>query len=245
MVGDFQVIFSDVGVDTSKLYYRSNSELPPIPVNFTVMNTMTNTKVDFAFRERHSEPGEEGIFSFNLARRQSDEIIFLADADSLIASWQIVFTIASPSQPDTLVPGPGDILTIKLNKPFLDHDTFTFTTLASSIDQEAAKVDMEKIRVVPNPYIGTNRWEPVNPYATGRGDRQLHFTHLPTKCTIRIFNVRGQLINTLYHDAPINDGTEIWDMLSKDNLEISYGIYIYHVEAEGLGEKVGKFIVIK
>jgi hypothetical protein len=34
-------------------------------------------------------------------------------------------------------------------------------------------------------------------------------------------------------------------MLTKDNLEISYGIYLYHVEAPGVGEKVGKFAVIK
>jgi hypothetical protein len=40
-------------------------------------------------------------------------------------------------------------------------------------------------------------------------------------------------------------GTYIWNMLTKDNLEISYGIYLYHVEAPGIGEKVGKFAVIK
>jgi hypothetical protein len=73
----------------------------------------------------------------------------------------------------------------------------------------------------------------------------LHFIHLPAKCTIRIFNIRGQLINTLENDAAINDGTYIWNMLSKDNLEISYGIYIYHVQAEGIGEKIGKFVVLK
>jgi hypothetical protein len=57
--------------------------------------------------------------------------------------------------------------------------------------------------------------------------------------------MRGQLINTLYHDSPIDDGTEIWNMLSKDNLEISYGVYIYHVNADELGAKIGKFFVLK
>jgi hypothetical protein len=33
--------------------------------------------------------------------------------------------------------------------------------------------------------------------------------------------------------------------LTKDNLAISYGVYIYHVEAPGIGEKIGKFAVIK
>jgi len=249
--GDFEFIFSDVGIDTSKVYYRGNTELPAVPVNFTVMNTMTNEKVDFAFRERHvATPEDSGKFTFNLRRRQSDEIIFLADPnhtdpDSIVASWLVKFYISSPSQTDTIVPGPGDVLTLKLNKPFLSHDTFEFTTLASSINQELAKTDLEKIRVVPNPYIVTNAWEPHNPYANGRGDREIHFTHLPAKCTIKIFNVRGQLVDTIEHDAAIEDGTEIWNMLSRDNLEISYGIYIYHVQADGIGEKTGKFIVIK
>ena len=83
---------------------------------------------------------------------------------------------------------------------------------------------------------------------------KLHFTHLPPKCTIRIFNIKGQLINTLEHDAsgsgsqeqvPQYNGTLTWNMLSEDNLEISYGIYIYHVDAPGIGEKIGKFVVIK
>lgn len=244
--GDFEIIFADVGVDTSKVYYRGTTELPAIPVNFTIINTMTNKKVDFAFRERHvASASDSGIFSFNLTRRRSDEIIFLANADSLIASWQVVFSISSPSQPDTVVPGPGDVLTIKLNKPFLSHDTFEFTTLAPAIDLELAKADLEKIRVVPNPYIVTNSWEPHNPYASGRGERALHFIHLPAKCTIKIFNVRGQLVKSIEHVSSIDDGTEIWDMLSRDNLEISYGIYLYHVEAEGLGEKIGKFVVVK
>ena len=246
LVGDFEIMFADVGIDTSKVYYWGTTELPAIPVNFTVINTLTNEKVDFAFRERHAAtPEDSGKFTFNLSRRQSDEIIFLADPDSLIASWVVVYTITSPSQPDTLVAGPGDFLTLKLDKPFLSHDTFEFTTLAPTINPELAQTDLDKIRVVPNPYIVTNSWEPKNPYASGRGDRQLHFIHLPAKCTISIFNVRAQLVDTIEHESSISDGTAIWDMLSKDNLEISYGIYIYHVKADGIGEKLGKFVVIK
>jgi hypothetical protein len=222
-----------------------STPLPAIPVNFTVLNTLTNQKMPFGFRERHSRPGEEGIFSFNLGRRQSDEIIFLANPDSLIASWVVRYTIASTTQPDSFRAGPGDVLTLKLNKPFLSHDTYEFTTRAAELNQELAKADMQRIRVVPNPYIATNSWEPRNTYSSGRGERVIHFTHLPTRCTIKIFNVRGQLVNTLEHDAPVDNGTEIWNMLSKDNLEISYGIYFYHIKAEGVGEKSGKFVVIK
>lgn len=44
---------------------------------------------------------------------------------------------------------------------------------------------------------------------------------------------------------PIDDGTEDWNMLSQDNLSISYGVYIYYVDAPGIGKTMGKFAVIK
>jgi hypothetical protein len=52
-------------------------------------------------------------------------------------------------------------------------------------------------------------------------------------------------VNTIEHSSNIWDGTAIWDMLTKDRLDISYGIYIYHIKAPGIGEKIGKFAVIK
>ena len=104
---------------------------------------------------------------------------------------------------------------------------------------------MENIKVVPNPYLGSAQWENKNPYSSGRGPRSLHFTHLPSQCTIRIFSVDGALVKTIEHNNPIDNGTEDWDMLSKDKLSISYGVYIAHVDAPGIGSKIIKFAVIK
>jgi hypothetical protein len=242
--GNYEIIFGERGIDVSQPYLRGNAVLPSIPVNFTVINTITNKKVAFGFREMDTTRGGSGVFSFNLTRRQSDEIILL-QLDDTVAGWWVRCTISSPTQADSSLPQPGDVLTLNFSHPFLSNDTYEFTMVGAGVNTELAKTEMERIRVVPNPYIVANSWEPQNPYTTGRGERQLHFTHLPQRCTIRIFNVRGQLINTLEHDAPLDDGTEIWNMLSKDNLEIAYGIYIYHITAEGVGEKTGKFVVLK
>ncbi|RPI07128.1 MAG: hypothetical protein EHM64_00445 [Ignavibacteriae bacterium] len=245
--GDFEIIFGDVGMDTSKPYLRLSTMLPAIPVNFTVMNTLTNKKVDFAFREVDRSNGS-GKFTINKTGSLADQIIFLTPinpgSDTLIASWMVNLATTTTAV-DSMMPGPGDILTVKLTRPFLDNDVFEFTMNAPDVNKEQAKIDLDKVRVVPNPYIITNVWEPRNTYSNGRGERQLHFTHLPSSCTIMIFTVNGQLVKTLTHNAPVDDGTEIWNMLSKDNLEISYGIYIYHVKADGVGEKTGKFIVLK
>jgi hypothetical protein len=253
---DFEFVFSDVGASTSKPFYRLGY-LPPVPVNFKIINTTTNKEVDFAFREVDTLRGGQGVFSWGgpPAGRGSDDIILLTkdpQADTLIASWWVRFNIPA-GNPDTVVPKLGDVLSLNLTIPFLSHDTFEFTTLASKTDNQLAKASLDRIKVVPNPYIVTNSWEPKNQYSDGRGERVLHFTHLPPRCTIRIFNVRGQLVNTLEHSSsataneelPQYNGTYTWNMLSKDNLEISYGIYIYHIQAEGIGEKIGKFIVIK
>ena len=244
MLGDFQLIIGDVGIDSSTSFMRGNEELPAIPVNFTVQNTLINKKVKFAFRELDALEGQEGMLT---CRTQNvsliDQIIFLTD-DSLHASWQVSFS--SGATYDTLQAAPGDTLNLFLNRPYLSNDIFEFKTIADRVDKEMAKEQLDRIRVVPNPYIVANSWEPMNPYTNGRGPRELHFTHLPSKCTIKIFNVRGQLIKEIIRDAPsIADGTEIWDMQSKDLLDISYGIYIYHIDAGEIGEKIGRFAVIK
>ncbi|MDZ7763000.1 MAG: hypothetical protein U5K00_01045 [Melioribacteraceae bacterium] len=147
--------------------------------------------------------------------------------------------------PNYRIPAGGDTAKIFLNKPFLSSDVFEFIAKAPSVNKDQAKVDMEKIKVVPNPYVATARWEPKNPFTSGRGPREIHFTHLPTECTIRIFTVSGELVKTIDHRSELNDGTADWDLLSKDNLQISYGVYVYHVEAPGIGEKIGKFAIIK
>ena len=98
---------------------------------------------------------------------------------------------------------------------------------------------------MPNPYLANALWEPKNPYTSGRGPRSIHFIHLPNECTIRIFTVSGELVKEIQHESNMIDGTADWDLLTKDRLSASYGVYIYHIDAPGIGTKVGKFAIIK
>src|SRR5690606_28043462 len=113
---------------------------------------------------------------------------------------------------------------------------------------------LARIRVVPNPYVATNQFEEQNPFSTGRGPRQIRFINLPPNCTLRIFSVNGRQIRELYKNDGSNDGltasdlmdgTIEWDLMSEDGLTVSYGVYLYHVDAPGLGEKTGTFAIIK
>jgi len=113
------------------------------------------------------------------------------------------------------------------------------------VDVEYAKSHLDRIKVVPNPYVVTALWEPHNPYTNGRGPRAVKFIHLPKQCTIRIYAVDGTLVQTLEHDSHLTNGTAEWDLMTRDNMDLAYGIYIYHVDAPGIGEHVGRMLVIK
>ena len=58
-------------------------------------------------------------------------------------------------------------------------------------------------------------------------------------------NEEQYLVKTLEHDSAIDDGAESWNLLSKDGMEIAYGVYIYHVETPSGESYVDKFAVIK
>jgi len=142
-------------------------------------------------------------------------------------------------------PKVGDSYIIKTSKPFSHVDTLRFSTTAMDtlLNDQAALLN--EVAVVPNPYVVTASWEPTFTLSSGRGLRKVDFINLPQRCTIRIFTVSGKLVRTLEHEGEITNGTESWNLLSRDGLEIAYGIYIYHVEAPGIGTKVGKLAVIK
>ncbi|MDW7987792.1 MAG: hypothetical protein RMJ65_03670 [candidate division WOR-3 bacterium] len=99
------------------------------------------------------------------------------------------------------------------------------------------------VKVVPNPYLITNRWE------TGRFDRRIAFTHLPARCKIRIYTVAGNLVRIIEHndtsERPMDKGgTEYWDLLNEHNQLVSSGIYIFHIESD-VGEQIGKFAIVQ
>ena len=142
-------------------------------------------------------------------------------------------------------PQPGDTAYIFIEKPFLTEDIYEFTTIAPYIDQQKAMSDLDKIKVVPNPYYATNTFEGQNTFTSGRGPREIQFRFLPQECKIRIYTISGELVKEIHHQSSINNGTGKWDLLTKDNLTASYGVYIYHIEANGIGEKIGKLAIVK
>lgn len=106
------------------------------------------------------------------------------------------------------------------------------------------EADIDRIKVVPNPYIVSAAWDEArlgnSPF--GEPIRNLAFTHLPSPCTIKIFTVDGDLVQTLEHTD--NSGRKEWNLLTSERRPVASGIYFYHIESS-LGEKVGRFAVIR
>lgn len=213
-------------------------------MNFQVINVTENIPVEFGFSEIN---GNDGRFTIDTTNANRTDTIYLLEEDEtgkLVYTWQVTLNL-QPQPPTGRNPQPGDTLNIFLRKPFLARDVYRFQLKSAGESKELAKSELDAIRVVPNPYVAAEVWEPRNPYSSGRGPRELHFINLPKDCTIRIFNVNGVLVDKIDHHNNLDNGTAIWDMLSRDNLEISYGIYVYHIDAPGIGQKTGTFAIIK
>ena len=131
-------------------------------------------------------------------------------------------------------------------RPFSKSDVFTLNTSAGFVSNEDAKSKMDNIYVVPNPYVGTNDIEPTDKLPNqNRGERRIYFENLPMKCTIRIFTLSGELVTTIEHESGVDNGREFWNLLNRDGFSVSYGLYIAHIDAPEVGEKLIKFALIK
>lgn len=152
-------------------------------------------------------------------------------------------------QDSTQLPKPNDVFHVTFRRPFWATDSIKFAINATpgEIDPIALKDKMEKIKVVPNPYVCTTAMETAvsNFYLNQR--RSLMFTNIPARCTIKIFTVSGVLVDEIEVNNPDeSSGIAHWDLLTKEGLEIAAGMYIYHIKAEDTDdEKIGKFAVIK
>ena len=126
-----------------------------------------------------------------------------------------------------------------------------------------AQTNMDNIYVVPNPYIGRSKFDGRREKdEKGDKSRRLWFVNLPENCTIRIYTLAGDLVDTIEHRGAymadvitVSKSTQFglapsgihdWNMLSKNNQIIAPGVYLYSVENKADNKiKVGKFVIIK
>ncbi|MBA7639504.1 hypothetical protein ES703_47162 [subsurface metagenome] len=226
---DYDIAFFSevIGTDSSSI---------PKDVNFEVMNVTENRPAKFTFQDLNSD----GFWSST--ERIMIRAIFEGSEEK---TWRVTLTDTSGSGQ---APGAGDKFQISTFKPFRSGDVFQFETEAASIDRELAVSSLKMIAVVPNPYVAVATWERKQTTSSGigsRGERRINFIHLPQKATIRIYTIRGDLVDVIEHASSIENSTSSWDLRTREGLDVAFGIYVYHVDAGELGEKIGKFAIIK
>ena len=239
---DFEITLTEPGKGDSS--YPASSFSQPVPSNIIVKDITDGIDhFQFIFRDNDNN----NLFT-------NGDAIFVVCGDSinqkatgfsnLHVGWSVsLFKDTTIAESNQVPPKIGDVFKVVTTKPFRTGEYYQFTTKSAYFNKSNVQSDMNDIAVVPNPYTGAASWEPSTT-EVGRGERRVYFIHLPPKCTIRIYTISGSLVQTIYHESNLIDGQESWNLVSKDGMDIAFGMYIFHVQADG-GEKIGKFAVIK
>lgn len=121
-------------------------------------------------------------------------------------------------------PEPGE------PNPYLESSRWSNRSQLPAVPFRPGKSYLDSVVVVPNPY-----------YIKGQlmnfvsDNNQLMFTNLPPFCTLRIYNVTGDLIHKIVHDS--GTSSEYWDQITPTNQYIASGVYILVItDAEKLVE---------
>ncbi|PJA73840.1 hypothetical protein CO151_12035 [bacterium CG_4_9_14_3_um_filter_65_15] len=231
---DLTLEFFDSIVDTS----LGGFPFVETPARFKVIahSEDGDRQLDFRFRDR------DGDYTLSGSNELIDVVTYLEDDPATpYVTWRL--QLDPNAEAPTVLPGSGDVFEARLVRPFSSDDVFTFSTHGAYVDPSAAKGKLEPY-VVPNPYMASAGFEPERFAVSGRGVRRIEFRGLPARCTIRIYNLLGELVQTLQHDGS-DDGFVAWDLRTKDQLDVAPGLYIFHVDGGETGTATGKFAIVK
>jgi hypothetical protein len=112
--------------------------------------------------------------------------------------------------------------------------SFSTADIATTVnDNVTAQTALDLINIVPNPYYAFSEYE------TSQIDNRVRFTNLPEKCVITIYNTNGVLFKQITKD---DESTWVdWDLKNYAGIPISGGLYLIHVNVDGVGEKTLKW----
>jgi len=127
----------------------------------------------------------------------------------------------------------------------------TFEGVTASEFTEEAELDsiLNQVRVVPNPYYG------FSDYENSKFDNIIRITNLPARATVTIYTLDGRFVRQYNRDevgdTPVGgnrlvDQAQVlpileWDLKNFDNIPVSSGVYLIHIDAPGIGQTVLKW----
>lgn len=120
------------------------------------------------------------------------------------------------------------------NLPVFGFSTRGMGPRAYDANSGRGKGLLDSIYAVPNPYYGYTGYE------QNRLDTRVRITRLPRNATLSIYSLDGSLVRRLTKDDP-NTSHVDWDMRNARGLPVASGMYLIHVNAQGIGETVIKW----
>jgi hypothetical protein len=152
------------------------------------------------------------------------------------------------------VDNPFQVATQKKSQKYNGYPTYRFKfedQIATTPLDKVETVDaLKQINVVPNPYYA------FSDYETSQFTNIVKITNLPNKCNVTIYTLDGRFIrqykrneapgstadrsNPPYNTYQVIPDIE-WDMKNDKGIPIGSGVYLIHVEVEGVGERTLKW----
>jgi hypothetical protein len=117
------------------------------------------------------------------------------------------------------------------NLPMYTFSTSDFATIREDVPTAESALDI--IRAVPNPYYASSGYE------SNQLESIIKITNLPKTCTVSIYTVNGILVRQFTKDSPITSLD--WDLNNHEGIPVASGLYLIHIDAPGIGEKVIKW----
>jgi hypothetical protein len=230
------------------------------------------------FRVYLSEAGKTEGFRLLAEYDQRDSLFFDTSLDAVTAPEPLVVvqngdTLRYPFRYE--IAGLRDGFKYWTSVTSFDRGSNDIASLESGIPQNRVftipgaqrdEVPERKVVVFPNPYRGDAAWD-----ETLLRDRYLWFAGLPRRCTIRIFDLAGDLIRTLEFDGDHYGATDVrgiydpddvwnpagdvpvlsghmaaWDLTTRKDQAVAGGLYVYSVEDRDTGGvERGTFLILK
>lgn len=101
------------------------------------------------------------------------------------------------------------------------------------VAQRTAQDDLNLAHAFPNPFIPS------------KGHREIVFTRLTAKVTIRIYTIAGELVKSIFKDSGASDEVSWLPVHNDSGQPVASGVYLFHVESTDGKTKIGKLMVIK
>jgi hypothetical protein len=199
----------------------------PVTVLVDSFNTLGGTYYDTVTRRSDAALLKAYIWVNSIIRNIYSAIwhVYIADVDG-----------------DGIAAPRGTVIRFEEYKEVHDGDEkLFFPEAVRTNDVAAARHEVDRVNVFPNPYYGMNKAE------LSRFRRFVTFSHLPRSAVIRVFNLAGTHVRTIRKDDDSQFTT--WDLNNENGLPVAGGLYLAHIELHGpngvdLGEKILKLMIV-